>query len=76
MLRRHITCQLDRRRVSSTINVEAAWPRGLTSGSARWLTSRTVGHVGSSTAATRPEETIYSKVATVGSDPHGKVPDP
>jgi hypothetical protein len=42
MLRRHITCQLDRRRASSAIN---ARPRGLTSGSARWFTSRVVGHV-------------------------------
>jgi hypothetical protein len=33
-------------------------------------------HVGSSGAATWPEEMIYSKVATVGPDPHGKVPDP
>jgi hypothetical protein len=33
-------------------------------------------HVGGSGAATWPEETIYSKVATVGPDPHGKVSDP
>jgi hypothetical protein len=33
-------------------------------------------HVGGSGAATWPEETIYSKVATVGPDPHGKTPDP
>jgi hypothetical protein len=45
MLRRHITCQLDRQRASSTKN---AWPRGLTSGSTRWLTSRAVGHVAAS----------------------------
>jgi hypothetical protein len=45
MLRRHITCQLDRRRASSAIN---ARPRGLTSGFARWLTSRAVGHVAAS----------------------------
>jgi hypothetical protein len=45
MLRRHITCQLDRRRTSSAINAEVTRPRGLTSGSARWLTSRAVGHV-------------------------------
>jgi hypothetical protein len=30
---------------SSAINVEVARPRGLTSGSARWLTSWAVGHV-------------------------------
>jgi hypothetical protein len=45
MLRRHITCQLDRRRASSAINVR---PRGLTPGSACWLTSRAVGHVAAS----------------------------
>jgi hypothetical protein len=33
-------------------------------------------HVGGFGAATWPEETIYSKVATVGPDPHEKVPDP
>jgi hypothetical protein len=48
MLRRHITCQLDRRHTSSAINVEAARPRGLTFGSARWLTSQAVGHVAAS----------------------------
>jgi hypothetical protein len=32
--------------------------------------------VGGSGAATWPEETIYSKVATVGPDPHEKVLDP
>jgi hypothetical protein len=42
MLRRYITYQLDRWRASSAIN---ARPRGLTSGSARWLTSQAVGHV-------------------------------
>jgi hypothetical protein len=45
MLRRHITCLLDRRRASFAIN---ARPRGLTSGSARWLTSRAVDHVAAS----------------------------
>ena len=33
-------------------------------------------HVGGSGAATWPEETIYSKVAMVGPDPHKEVPDP
>jgi hypothetical protein len=33
-------------------------------------------HVGGLGAATWPEETIYSKVATVGLDHHGKVPNP
>jgi hypothetical protein len=33
-----------RRRVLSAINAEVAQPRSLTSGSARWLTSRAVGH--------------------------------
>jgi hypothetical protein len=32
--------------------------------------------VGGSGAATWPEETIYSKVAIVGPDPHRKVLDP
>ena len=39
---------MDRRRALSAINAEAARPRGLTSGSARWLTSRAVGHVAAS----------------------------
>jgi hypothetical protein len=38
-------CRVDRRRVFSAINEEIAWPRGLTSGSARRLTSRAIGHV-------------------------------
>jgi hypothetical protein len=33
-------------------------------------------HVDGSGAATWPEKTIYSKVSTVGLDPHEKVPDP
>ena len=33
-------------------------------------------HVDGSEAATWPEKTIYSKVSTVGLDPHGKVSDP
>jgi hypothetical protein len=33
-------------------------------------------HVGDSGAATQPKETIYSKVAIVGPDPHGKVLEP
>jgi hypothetical protein len=33
-------------------------------------------HVDGSGAATWPEKTIYSKVSTVGPDPHGKVQDP
>jgi hypothetical protein len=39
---------VDRRRGLSAINAEAARPRGLTSGSACRLTSRTVGHVAAS----------------------------
>jgi hypothetical protein len=39
---------IDRRRVFSAINAEAARPRGLKSGSARWLTSRAIGHVAAS----------------------------
>jgi hypothetical protein len=37
--------KVDRRRVPSAINAETAWPRGLTSGSARWLMSRATSHV-------------------------------
>jgi hypothetical protein len=33
-------------------------------------------HVDCSGATTWPEKTIYSKVSTVGPDPHGKVSDP
>jgi hypothetical protein len=36
---------LVRRRALSAINAEVAYPGGLTSGTARWLTSRAVGHV-------------------------------
>jgi hypothetical protein len=36
---------MDRRRALSTINAEVARPRGLTSGSARWLMSRAACHV-------------------------------
>jgi hypothetical protein len=39
---------MDRRRVLSAINAEAARPRGLTLGSVSWLTSRAVGHVAAS----------------------------
>jgi hypothetical protein len=52
----HIKCRggtspvskVDRRCVFSAINVEIVWPRGLTSGSARWLTSCAIGHVAAS----------------------------
>ena len=40
--------RIDRRHVFSTINAEAAWPRGLTSGSVRWLTSQAIVHVAAS----------------------------
>jgi hypothetical protein len=36
---------MDWRRALSAINAEAMQPRGLTSGSTRWLTSRAVDHV-------------------------------
>jgi hypothetical protein len=36
---------LDRQRALSAINAGVAYPGGLTSGTARWLTSRAVGHV-------------------------------
>jgi hypothetical protein len=40
--------RVDRQRVPSAINAETARPRGLTSGSARWLTSRATSHVAAS----------------------------
>jgi hypothetical protein len=39
---------MDRQRALFAINAAAAQPRGLKSGSARWLTSRAVGHVAAS----------------------------
>jgi hypothetical protein len=49
MPRRHITCQWNRQAARLIRNkCSAARPRGLTSGSARWLTSRAVGHVAAS----------------------------
>ena len=39
---------IDRRRVFSAINAEAARPRGLTSGSTHWFTSQAIGHVAAS----------------------------
>jgi hypothetical protein len=39
---------IDMRRVFSAVNAEAAWPRCLTSGSARWLMSRAIVHVAAS----------------------------
>jgi hypothetical protein len=40
--------RVDRRRVLSAISVETVRPRGLTSGSARWLMSRATSHVAAS----------------------------
>jgi hypothetical protein len=40
--------RVDRRHVLSIINVETAQPRGLASGSARWLTSWATSHVAAS----------------------------
>jgi hypothetical protein len=40
--------RVDSRRVLSVINAETARPRGLTSGSARWLTSRATSHIAAS----------------------------
>jgi hypothetical protein len=48
MPRRHITCQFDRWHALSAVNAEDVRLRGLTSGSARWLTSRELGHVATS----------------------------
>jgi hypothetical protein len=62
MLRRHIACQWSRRgafnaeaahhlpvcQAAPLTRNKCAWPRGLTSGSARWLTSQAAGHVAAS----------------------------
>jgi hypothetical protein len=49
MLKGHTpVSEVVRRRVFSTINAETAWPIGLTSSSARWLTSRAVGRMAAS----------------------------
>jgi hypothetical protein len=40
--------EMDMWRALSAINAKATRPRGLTSGSTRWLTSRAVGHVAAS----------------------------
>jgi hypothetical protein len=49
MLRRHIACQREGQAARLVCNkCRAAHPRDLTSGSARWLTSRVVGHVAAS----------------------------
>jgi hypothetical protein len=44
--------------------------------SSRAVNSTRPLHMGSSGAVAWPEETIYSKVTTVGPGPHGKVLDP
>jgi hypothetical protein len=44
--------------------------------SSRVVNSTRPHHVGGSGAATWSEKMIYSKVSTVGPDPHGKMPDP
>jgi hypothetical protein len=40
--------RVDMRHVLSTINADIAWPRGLMSGSTRWLMSRATSHVAAS----------------------------
>jgi hypothetical protein len=62
---------LDRRRASSAINAEAARPRGLMSGSARWLTSRAPFPRGSIGAP--PERGVGVHMVRFG---HVSVPDP
>jgi hypothetical protein len=56
---------VDKRRVFSAINAEIAWPRGLTSGSARWLTSWAIGHVAASGLRLSGER------KRTGQSPHG-----
>jgi hypothetical protein len=61
---------MDRRRALSVINVEATRPKGLTSGSARWLTSRVVGHMAALGLRLGGSGSVYDKVRTrVGSGP-------
>jgi hypothetical protein len=62
---------LDRRRALSAINAEAAHPRGLTLGSARWLTSRAPCHVAASGAP--PERGAEAYTVRSG---HVSAPDP
>ena len=54
---------IDRRRALSAINAEVVWPRGLTSGSARWLTSLAVGHVAASGLRLSGEQKLKGKCA-------------
>jgi hypothetical protein len=74
MSRQHIvSSRVDRRRGLSAINAEATWPRGLTLGSARRLTSRAVGHVAASGLRLSGEQkrrSVHGMVRTrVGSGP-------
>jgi hypothetical protein len=59
---------MNRRRALSAINAEVAWPGGLTSGSARWLTSRAACHVAAS-----PERGAEAYAVWSG---HVSAPDP
>jgi hypothetical protein len=63
--------EMDRRRALSAINAEAAWPRGLTSGSARWLTSQAVGHVVRARGGLGPYPEVRSVYAGVWHLPMG-----
>jgi hypothetical protein len=65
-----IKCRCDtslvRRHALSAINAGAAQPGGLTSGSARWLTSRAVGHVAASGLRLGGEQQRYADRSALG----------
>jgi hypothetical protein len=62
--------RVDRRRVLSVINADSARSRGLTSGSARWLMSRAMSHVGASGLRLSGEQMRRVKLG------HASGPDP
>jgi hypothetical protein len=67
---------MDRRRASSSINAEAVQPGGLTSGSARWLTSRAVGHMAASVPRLGGEQKCMRTGPHQTRSGHVSVPDP
>jgi hypothetical protein len=71
MPRRHITCQWNRQAACLIRNkCSAARPRGLTSGSTRWLTSWAVGHMAASGLRLCGSKSVHGMVRTrVGSGP-------
>jgi hypothetical protein len=72
MLKGHIACQRDSQATRLLRNkcrdsaAQTARPRGLTSGSARWLTSRAVGHVAASGLCLGGEQQRYADKSAPG----------